>query len=419
MKSPDGLLARFLIALLAAVAVALAGAARAQGEPPPFKPEEIEALVAPIALYPDSLLSQVLMASTYPLEIVQAARWVKANPNVKGDAAVKAVGDQPWDVSVKSLVAFPQVLEPMNEKLDWTQKLGDAFLADQKAVLDAVQRLRQKADKSGNLKTTEQQKVIVEQAAPQQTVIRIEPANPQVIYVPAYNPTVVYGAWGYPAYPPYYWPPPPMYYPGGALMAGFAWGVGIAAAGAIFGGCNWGRGDVDIDVNRAVNIDNSFNRTNVGSGNKWQHDSSHRKGVSYRDQGTRDKYGKDVPGRDGRKDFRGRDGGPGDRAGAGDRGGPSVADRGGPGTGDRGGAGDRGGPGAGGRDNAFQGVGSGSASQRDADRGRASNQSMANRGGASASAGARPSAGASAGARPSAGAAPRGGGGGRGGGGRR
>ena len=137
----------------------------AQKTAPTFKPEEIEALVAPIALYPDSVLSQVLMASTYPLEIVYAARWVKANPNVKGDAAVKAVANKPWDVSVKSLVAFPQVLEPMNDKLDWTQKLGDAFLAQQKEVLDAVQRLRAKARSAGNLKTTEQQKVIVEPAA--------------------------------------------------------------------------------------------------------------------------------------------------------------------------------------------------------------------------------------------------------------
>ena len=129
-----------------------------------FKPEEIEALVAPIALYPDSVLSQVLMASTYPLEVVYASRWVKANPNVKGDAAIKAVENQTWDVSVKSLVAFPQVLEPMADKLEWTQKLGDAFLAQQKDVLDAVQRLRAKAQQSGNLKTTEQQKVIIEQA---------------------------------------------------------------------------------------------------------------------------------------------------------------------------------------------------------------------------------------------------------------
>ena len=386
------------------------------------------------------------MASTYPLEIVQAARWAKANPNVKGDAAVKAVENQTWDVSVKSLVAFPQILEPMNEKLDWTQKLGDAFLADQKSVLDAVQRLRAKAEQSGNLKSTEQQKVIVEQAAPQQTVIKIEPANPQTIYVPAYNPTVVYGAWGYPAYPPYYWPPSPVWYPGAALMTGFAWGVGIAAAGAIFGGCNWGRGDVNINVNRATNIDRNFNRTNVGGGGQWQHDASHRKGVAYRDNASREKFGKDVPGASGRQDFRGRDGGPGDRAGAGDRGGPGdrggagdrggpgdrggvgdrggpggaggvgdrggpggaggvgdrggpggaggVGDRGGPGgaggVGDRGGpggaggVGDRGGPGGaggGGRDNAFQGVGDGAASQRDFDRGQASNQSMANRGG--------------------------------------
>jgi len=461
MTSPIRLHARRFVALLLSLAVAVVGVARAQGEPPPFKPEEIEALVAPIALYPDSLLSQVLMASTYPLEIVQAARWVKANPNTKGDAAVKAVESQTWDVSVKSLVAFPQILDPMNEKLDWTQKLGDAFLADQKAVLDAVQRLRLRAEKAGNLKTTEQQTVIVEQAAPQQTVVKIEPANPQVIYVPAYNPTVVYGAWGYPAYPPYYWPPSPLYYPGGALMAGFAWGVGIAAAGALFGGCNWGRGDVNVNVNRATSIDRNFNSTRTGAGGQWQHDSSHRKGVNYRDSASREKFGgKDVPGAGGRNDFRGRDGGPGDRAGAGDRGGPgdrggagdrggpsvadrggpgtgdrggagdrggpSVADRGGPGTGDRGGAGDRGGPGAGagagGRDNAFQGVGGGSASQRDADRGRASNQSMANRGGAGASAAARPSAGASAGARPSGGgggARGGGGGGGRGGGGRR
>jgi hypothetical protein len=425
MKSWRVHLARHLLAYVLAAIAAGWNVAQAQSAAPAFKPEEIEALVAPIALYPDSLLSQVLMASTYPLEIVQAARWVKANPNVKNEAAVKAVENETWDVSVKSLVAFPQVLEPMSEKLDWTQKLGDAFLADQKSVLDAVQRLRQQAEKTGNLQSTEQQKVIVEQAAPQQTVIKIEPANPQVIYVPAYNPTIVYGAWMYPAYPPFYWPPPPLYYPGGALVRGFAWGVGVAAAGAMFGGCNWGRGDVNINVNRATNIDRNFNRTNVGGGGQWQHDASHRKGVSYRDNASREKYSKGVGGADRRNEFRGREGGagnragagdrgglgdrggPGDRAGAGNRGGPSVADRGGPGVGDRGG----------GRDNAFQGVGGGSAAQRDFDRGRASNQSMAaNRGGAGASAGARPSgsrAGAGAGgARPSGGAA-------RGGGGRR
>jgi hypothetical protein len=377
---------------------------------PSFKPEEIEALVAPIALYPDSVLSQVLMASTYPLEIVQAARWVKANPSVKGDAAVKAVSNQQWDISVKSLVAFPQILEPMNDKLDWTQKLGDAFLAQESDVLAAVQRLRGRAQQSGNLKSNEQQRVTTEPgtvAGQQgQTIVKIEPANPEVIYVPAYNPTVVYGAWSAPAYPPTYWPPYPAYYPGAALATGFAWGVGLAAAGAIFGNCNWGGGDVNINVNKAANIDRNFDRTKVQNG-KWQHDASHRKGVAYRDNASREKFGRNVPGAEGRNDYRGREGGgrqgsadrgAGNRAGvsdrAGDRGGPS--DRAGT-AGNRGGtAGDRGGAGAdargnrsqvadrqSGRDNAFQGVGGGGASQRDFDRGRSSMQSSpAARGGA-------------------------------------
>jgi hypothetical protein len=428
MKLSSALLLRRLALLLLACATALAGVARAQNEPAPFKPEEIEALVAPIALYPDSLLTQVLMASTYPLEVVQAARWVKANPKMKGDAAVKAVANEPWDVSVKSLVAFPQALEPMNEKLDWTQKLGDAFLADQKAVLDAVQRLRKRAEAAGSLKSTEQQKVIVEQ-----TVIKVEPANPEVIYVPAYNPTVVYGTWAYPAYPPYYWPPPAAYYPGGYVGAGLAWGLGVAGAAAIYSNANWGRGDVDINVNKSNNIDRSSTRSSASGGGKWQHDPSHRKGASYRDNATREKYGKGgVGGADGRRDYRGREGGAGDRAGTADRAGPS--DRGGAGDrasasdrgrgGDRGGAADRAGTadrGGSGRDNAFSGVGGGGATQRDMDRGRASNQSMAsNRGSAGASS--RSSSGASrggGGASRGGGGASRGGGGGGRGGGRR
>ncbi|RDK07688.1 DUF3300 domain-containing protein [Cupriavidus lacunae] len=399
--------------------LASVGSTLAQGSsgPAPFKPEELEALVAPIALYPDSVLAQALMASTYPLEVVQAARWVKANPNVKGDAAIKAVESQPWDVSVKSLVAFPQVLQPMSDKLDWTQKLGDAFLAQEKDVMAAVQRLRAKAQQSGNLKSNEQQKVIVEPPAQAsggggttQTIVRIEPANPEVIYVPAYNPTVVYGGWSYPSYPPYYWPPPPAYYPGGALMTGFAWGVGLAAAGAIFSNCNWGGGDVNINVNKAANIDRNFDRTKVQNGNRWQHDGSHRKGVAYRDNATREKFGNNVAGADRRNDFRGREGAgdrAGDRAGnrqgdrAGDRGGERGGDRAGDRGGERGGnrasagdrtsadrggvgdrsagvgdrsagGGNRGGYGGGGRDNAFQGVGSGNTAQRDLDRGRAS-----------------------------------------------
>jgi hypothetical protein len=240
-------LAVFLALLLGAPQGAIA---QSGGEDKPFKQEELDQLLAPVALYPDSLLAQVLMASTYPLEVVQAGRWVKANQNLKGDALTTALEQQNWDPSVKSLVNFPQVLDMMNEKLDWTQKLGDAFLAQQKDVMDTVQKLRTKAEAEGNLKSNKEQKVIVEQET--KTII-IEPANPQVVYVPTYNPTVVYGPWWYPAYPPYYYYPPG-WVPGAAL---FSFGVGVAigaAWGYAWGGCNWGRGDVNVDINRNTNI---------------------------------------------------------------------------------------------------------------------------------------------------------------------
>ena len=163
--------------------------------------EKLEQLVAPIALYPDPLLSQVLMASTYPLEVVQAAPWAKANPNVKGNALEDTMQKQPWDASVKSLTAFPSVLEMMNDKLDWTQQLGDAFLAQQQDVMAAVQTLRERADKAGNLKTTKQQKVS-KGSSGGQSYIEIEPQDPSVVYVPAYDPNEVYGTWPYPSIPP-------------------------------------------------------------------------------------------------------------------------------------------------------------------------------------------------------------------------
>ena len=174
--------------------------AQQSGQAPAIKQEELDQLLAPIALYPDSLIAQILMASTYPLEIVQADRFAQQNKNLKGDPLTKALEQQTWDPSVKSLVNFPQVLAMMSDKVDRTQKLGDAFLTQQKQVMDTIQGLRAKAQAAGNLKTTKEQTVIVEQK-----IIRIEPASPQVIYVPAYNPTVVYGAWPYPAYPPYYY----------------------------------------------------------------------------------------------------------------------------------------------------------------------------------------------------------------------
>jgi hypothetical protein len=215
--------------LAASLCTALVGAQQGAS----FSREQLDQMMAPIALYPDSLLSQVLMAATYPADVAEAAKWSKANPNQKGDAALKAVEAQPWDPSVKSLIAFPQVLQTMGEQPDWVQNLGDAFLASSKDVLDSAQRLRNQAQKSGSLKSSEQQNVIVEQEPQtQQTVIRIEPAQPDVVYVPAYNPAVVYGAWPYPAYPPYYYPPAPYYYPGAALATGIAFGVGVAATAA-------------------------------------------------------------------------------------------------------------------------------------------------------------------------------------------
>src|SRR5215813_26456 len=225
-----------------------AQAPSAEGEAPtdapPFKPEELEQIVAPIALYPDALVAQTMMASTYPLEVIQAARLMKSNPNLKDTALNEELKKYDWDDSVKSLCSFPQILALLNEKIDWMQKLGDAFLGQRKDTMDAIQRLRAKAQAQGNLKSNEQQKVIVEDAPPapppqpgqpapeqpaQQTIIKIEPANPQVVYVPSYNPTVVYGAWPYPAYPPYYPYPPGSAFGAAALSFGVGMAVGAAA----------------------------------------------------------------------------------------------------------------------------------------------------------------------------------------------
>src|SRR5947208_1282434 len=247
-------LAWFLTVLLATPPTILAQ----QAEQTIFKQEELDQILAPIALHPDPLISQILMASTYPLEVVQADRWAKQNAKLKGDALTAALEKQDWDASVKSLVNFPQVLTMMSEKLDWTVKLGDAFLADQKTVMDAVQKLRQKAYVQGSLKSNPEQKVTVEaapgagsqstggQAAPQ--VIVVESASPSVVYVPTYNPTVVYGSWPYPAYPPAYYYPPS--YVAGTALVSFGVGMAMGAAwGHAWGGCNWHGGDVDIDVN--------------------------------------------------------------------------------------------------------------------------------------------------------------------------
>ncbi len=297
---------------LSAVVLALgpAHAVWAQDSKKPFTPEQLDQMLAPIALYPDALLSQTLMASTYPLEVVEAARWSQANPNLKGDAAVTAVKDKTWDVSVKSLVAFPQVLSMMNGNLEWTQKVGDAMIGQQKDVADSVQRLRARAAAAGNLKTTSQQKVTT-QASGSASAIVIEPANPEVIYVPYYNPTWAYGTWPYPAYPPVYYPPPPNY--GAALAAGMMFGLGVAAGSAMYGGWHWGwsgngwgNSYNTVNVNRAVNISaNNFDANRYANG-QWQHDPAHRDGVPYRTAAERQQFNQTRPGAQDREQFRGQ-----------------------------------------------------------------------------------------------------------------
>jgi hypothetical protein len=268
---------------IALALLAFSPLAAAQSGGPSFSREQLDQLTAQIALYPDSLLSQVLMASTYPDDVAKAAAWSRAHSDQKGDDAVKQVESEPWDPSVQSLVAFPQVIIMMGEKPQWVRDLGDAFLAQPDDVMASVQRLRAQAQKAGNLSTNKEVKVSTETVTVEQTgapeqVIVIQPASPQVVYVPSYNPTVVYGAWPYPAYPPYYIPPPPGYWFSAAVATGIAWGVGIGISNALWGGCNWGRGDVNINVNRYNNINVNHR---IDNGN-WNHNVQNRGNTPYR-----------------------------------------------------------------------------------------------------------------------------------------
>lgn len=272
-----------------------------------FSKEELEQLVAPVALYPDELFAQVLMASTYPLEVVSAERWIKANPGLKDKALEDALQKQPWDASVKSLAVVPQVLTMMSEKLDWTQKLGDAFLAQQQDVMATAQALRAKAVAQGTLKDTQEQKVVTEQAE-STTIVKIEPSNPQVVYVPTYNPAVAYGPWPYPAYPPYYYYPPG--YAAGGAIVGFT--AGVIVGSALWGGANWGRGEVNVNVNRY----NNFNRTNTANSN-WQHNSEHRGAVPYKDRNVAEQHNRGASANaQSREAYRGRSDGGAQRADA-------------------------------------------------------------------------------------------------------
>jgi len=208
---------------------------------PKFSEAQIQQVVAPIALYPDPLLTQVLMASTYPLEVVEAARWSQANASVTGTALEDAMQTQSWDPSVKALTTVPQTLQMMSAKLAWTEQLGDAFLAQQQDVLNTVQKLRAEAQAAGNLQSTTHQTVTTASAPAGvateglQQAIEIEPVNPDVYYVPIYNPAVAFGAWSYPDYPPFYWSPPGFV---ASNIVSFASGVAVGAA--IWGGSTGG-----------------------------------------------------------------------------------------------------------------------------------------------------------------------------------
>ena len=197
---------------------------------PPYAqqtPEQWQQLVAPIALYPDSLVAQILAASTFPEQVVQADRWVQSHPDLKGDALGQAVDQQPWDPSVKALAAFPSILGNMDKNLSWTSSLGDAYYNQQQDVMDAVQVMRQRAQAAGNLKTTPQQTVTA-----QGSTVAIEPANPDVVYVPAYDPWLVYG---YPVLPwPGWYPYPGIWYDGPYLSFGIGFGI------RFFAGFGWG-----------------------------------------------------------------------------------------------------------------------------------------------------------------------------------
>ena len=270
---------------------------------PKIPNDQLDSLVAPIALYPDPLLSQTLVASTYPLELIQLQQWLSRNSNLKDKKLTEAVSKQPWDPSVQAMAALPEVVKRLADDIQWTTDLGNAFLAQQSDVMDAVQRMRKKAQGAGALKSNEQMNVETE-VVESKTVIVVEQANPQVVYVPSYNPTVVYGAPIYP-YPPIYYPPST-----GAVIAASAisFGVGIAIGAAWGGGgwgwnSGWGHNDINVNVNNNFNRNTNIsggnrvnniqggNRNNIQGGNKWQHNPQHRGGAPYANRDIANRYG--------------------------------------------------------------------------------------------------------------------------------
>jgi hypothetical protein len=280
-----------------------------QGQAAKIPPDQLDSLVAPIALYPDPMLAQTLVASTYPLEIIQLQQWLARNSGLKDKALVDAVSKQPWDPSIQAMAALPDVVKRLSDDIQWTTDLGNAFLAQQSDVMEAVQRMRKKAQDTGNLKSSEQQKVET-RVVESKSVIVVEQANPQVVYVPSYDPVVVYGPPIYP-YPPIYYPPAGYYAAGMAI----SFGIGVAMGAAWGGGWGWGSGwggNNDITINNNNNFNrnsniNGGNRNNLGGGNRpsqqpgrggigggtssWKHNPQHRGGAPYKDRSTADRFG--------------------------------------------------------------------------------------------------------------------------------
>lgn len=255
-------------------------------ESPAFSQGELDQMLAPIALYPDALLSQVLIAATYPLEIVAAARWSRRNPGLEGEHATAAVAERDWDPSVKALVAFPDILARMSEDLDWTRNLGDAMLFQENELMDSVQFLRARADAAGSLDSTEHVRVIREE----KTII-IEPVETRIVHVPYYDSRVVYGAWRRPAYPPVYWSRPSPYYLYGS--SGFYWSAGIhVSSGFFYSSFYWPQRSLVI-----VNTPRYYSpprhrpaKRHYVPGQRWKHNPAHRRGVNYRHQEVRQRY---------------------------------------------------------------------------------------------------------------------------------
>jgi hypothetical protein len=320
----------------ASPATSAASPATPEPEASKLPPEQLESLVAPIALYPDPLLAQVLVAATYPLEIVQLHQWLAKNPDLKDKELADAVAQQPWDPAIQSMAATPEVVKRLADDIQWITDLGNAFLAQQSDVMDAVQRMRKKAKDNGALESNEQQQVETEKVEGKEIII-VESANPEVVYVPSYSPTVVYGPPVYP-YPPIYYPP----YPPGAAFVSFSIGVmwGAAIWGGSCCGCGWGGNNVNI------NVDNNFNRVehnrgNVGDGNRgggggnWQHNPSHRGAAPYGDKATANKFGGSTTrgGQPGVSNRAGGAGSPGGSNRAGGAGSPGASNRAGGGAG--------------------------------------------------------------------------------------